>query len=109
MAISLYLYLTLEIVINHREHIDKSVNSHGKALLDFLLTSDMCVLNGRSGPEGNQYASIYVRGMAVVDYCLVPHEDLKDYQDFTITSMPKMVSRLTQPCLTTLFCPGACR
>ena len=45
----------LEIVINHREHIDKPVNSHGKALLDFLLTSDMCVLNGRSGPAGNQY------------------------------------------------------
>ena len=31
--------------------IDKSVNSHGKALLDFLLTSDMCVLNGRLGQE----------------------------------------------------------
>ena len=62
-----------ELLINHREHIDKSVNSHGKALLDFLLTSDMCVLNDRSGPEGNQCTSISVRGMAVVDYCLVPH------------------------------------
>ena len=44
-----------ELLINHREHIDKFVNSHGKALLDFLLRSDMCVLNGRSGPEGNQF------------------------------------------------------
>ena len=86
----------LEIVINHREHIDKPVNSHGKALLDFLLTSDMCVLNGRSGPERNQYASISVRGMAVVDYCLVPHEGLKDYQDFTITSMPEVMEKRLQ-------------
>ena len=78
-----------ELLTNHREHIDKSVSSHGKA----LLTSDMCVLNGRSGPEGNQYTSISVRGMAVVDYCLVPHEDFKNYQDFTIISMPEMMEK----------------
>ena len=29
--------------------------------------------------------------MAVVDYCSAPHEDLKQYQDFTITSMPEMM------------------
>ena len=69
---------------------------HGKALLDFLLTSDMCVLNGTSGPEGNQYTSVSVRGMAVVDYCSVPHEDLKNYQDFTITSMPEMIENRLQ-------------
>ena len=56
-----------ELQVSPREHIDKSVNSHGKALLDFLLTSDICVLNGRSGPGGNQYTSISVRGMAGVD------------------------------------------
>ena len=82
-----------ELQVSPREHIDKSVNSHGKPPLDFLLTSDMCVLNGRSGLEGNQYTSISIRGMAVVDYCLVPHEDLANYQDITVTSIPEVMEK----------------
>ena len=45
------------------------------------------------GREETNYTSISVRGMALVDYCLVPHEDLANYQNYTITSMPEVMEK----------------
>ncbi len=58
--------------ITPRRVLDNVSNKHGDALLEFLLSSKMCLLNGRVTPEYDNYTSISTKGSAVVDYCAVP-------------------------------------
>ena len=67
-----------------------SPNSHGKALTGFLKCTNMCMLNGRF-QKSNAYTSVSTRGLAVVDYCLVPLEDFNKFYDFKILSMLDIV------------------
>ena len=43
----------------------------------------MCMLNGRS-KDSNEFTSISTKGLAVVDYCLVPTENFALFQDFAV-------------------------
>ena len=56
-------------------------NGHGKSLIDFLKCADMCMLNGRS-EQGNGYTSVSPKGLAVVDYCLVPIDAFTQVSNF---------------------------
>ena len=58
-------------------------NGHGKSLIDFLKCADMCMLNGRS-EQGNGYTSVSPKGLAVVDYCLVPIDAFTQFTNFKI-------------------------
>ena len=58
-----------------REIIDFSLNKYGKILIDFLINTNMCILNGRSNCN-NDFTSVSTNGHAVVDYCFVNHVDL---------------------------------
>ena len=58
-------------------------NGHGKSLIDFLKCTDMCMLNGRSD-QGNGYTSVSPKGLAVVDYCLVPIDSLTQVTNFKV-------------------------
>ena len=60
------------------------MNSHGDSLIEFLLSSSMCTVNGRSAKDN--YTCITPNGASVVDYCLVPYEKLSIIQDFTVTT-----------------------
>ena len=77
-----------------RHVIDNTINSQGKALIEFIQACNLCVLNGRF-PDGNQYTSVSSKGLAVVDYCIVPIEEMADHYNFTITSMPEAVESLS--------------
>ena len=77
-----------------RHVIDNTTNSQGKALIEFLQACNLCVLNGRF-PDGNQYTSVSSKGLAVVDYCIVPIEEMADHHNFTITSMPEAAESLS--------------
>ncbi len=60
-----------------RETIDFKHNMYGYRMIDFLISSNRCVLNGRKGVcSKNDYTSISNKGMAIVDYCFVPYEAL---------------------------------
>ena len=43
------------------------MNKHGEALIDFLLSTKMCVLNGRVKGD-NGFTCISTKGKSVVDY-----------------------------------------
>jgi len=62
-----------------------SPNSHGKALIDFLKCTNMCILNGRF--EGDAFTSVSTKGLSVVDYCLVRMEDFSKFADFKVHNM----------------------
>ncbi len=56
-----------------RETVDFTQNMYGDSMIDFLLSSKCCVLNGRKDVcSNNDNTSISVKGLALVDYCLVP-------------------------------------
>ena len=57
-----------------RQVIDTTLNKHGDHLLDFLIDCNMCVVNGRLGL--NDFTHVSHRGCSVVDYVIVPHEQL---------------------------------
>ena len=55
--------------------VDLCSNKYGELLCDFLIGTSCCILNG-GNMCSNAYTCIKSQGCSVVDYCLVPHEDL---------------------------------
>ncbi len=57
-----------------RNAIDHVQNTHGDILLDFLIDSKFCIVNGRINQEQNNFILVDpASGSSVVDYLLVPH------------------------------------
>ena len=65
-----------------REVIDDKMNPYGQLLIDFLIDCNLCMLNGRTGE--NNFTNINVSGSSVVDYMIVPHEQLERYKEFKV-------------------------
>ena len=76
-----------------RNIIDLSHNKHGDALLDFLIESRLIVVNGRVADGVNQFTSISSKGRAVVDYIIVPHENLIDCIYFNVDNVSDLISK----------------
>ena len=60
-----------------RKSMDEVSNQHGISLLEFLLESKTCILNGRVTPELDDFTCVSTRGRSVVDYFIVPHNFLQ--------------------------------
>ena len=67
-----------------RVNIDEGMNDHGKSVLNFLIQTNMCVINGRINPLCDNFTSVSHRGWAVVDYFAVPYERLHLVRDFAV-------------------------
>ena len=40
----------------------------------------------------NNYTCIKPQGMSVVDYCIIPHEDLNKYAEFTVSTVSDLIT-----------------
>jgi hypothetical protein len=68
-----------------RKALDKFVNKHGEAFLDFLTESKCCTVNGRINTDGDNFTFVDARrGSSVVDYVVVPHDCLKYISHFKV-------------------------
>jgi hypothetical protein len=67
----------------NRIHLDAGVNQQGKALLDFLSDSSLCVLNSRIDTDHDNFTSVR-NGKAVVDYIITPTEGLHYIKDVEV-------------------------
>ena len=74
-----------------RQVIDKHVNQHGKCLIDFLIESKLCILNGRISPENNDFTNLSSRGTSVVDYIIVPHDKISCFRNFQVISCKSII------------------
>ena len=74
-----------------REVIDFPVNKYGHILIDFLINSNFCILNGRNSTK-NDFTSVSSKGSSVVDYCLVSHSDLPMFSDFHVYTASESVN-----------------
>jgi hypothetical protein len=72
-----------------REILDTTNNAYGHHLIDFLIDCNMCMLNGRVGH--NDFTYVSTRGKSVIDYVLVPYEQLALCDDFSVVSMSKLI------------------
>ena len=66
--------------INEREVLDLTENKQGADLLDLLLDSKHCILNGRIGKQS--YTCIKPKGRSVVDYITCDHLSLPYFSNF---------------------------
>ncbi|CAG2201726.1 unnamed protein product [Mytilus edulis] len=69
--------------LTKRNVIDFTVNSYGEIFNDFLTNASLCLLNGRNYIH-NDFTSISTKGSSVVDYCIVPYENLCQYKNFEV-------------------------
>ena len=68
------------------------MNTYGQLLIDFLIDCNLCVLNRRTGE--NNFTNINVSGSSVVDYMIVPHEQLERYKEFKVHTMSSLITHL---------------
>ena len=66
-----------------RTIIDYKKNHYDDILLDFLINSSCVMLNGRSMTH-NDYTSISVKGVSVVDYAIVSQDHLHRHSNFQV-------------------------
>ena len=65
--------------------VDMEKNGQGELLVDCMKSCGLVFTNGRQGKD--QFTCISSRGRSVVDYCLVPEDDLMSIQNFTVKTM----------------------
>ena len=79
--------------IQSRHVIDFTSNKYGELLCDFLIDTNCCILNGRN-MTSNDYTCIKSQGASVVDYCLVPHEDLDKFTQFKVHKVTDLINEI---------------
>ena len=68
-------------VVPNRDVVETTFNDYGAVLLEFLINSNFCVLNGRNYLK-NDFTCIRPQGCSVVDYCLISQNNLSMFRDF---------------------------
>ena len=72
-----------------RKAIDLKCNARGNCLLEFLLSTNCCVLNGCS--QGDDFNCISNQGTSVVNYLIVPHEYLQSVISFKVNRVREVL------------------
>ena len=75
-----------------RAIIDEYSNNLGDQLIEFLVDCNLCMLNGRKG--SHDFTNISCKGKSVVDYVIIPHEQLNNIIDFKVHTMSSLISDL---------------
>ena len=79
-------------VLPERHIVDFNTNSLADTFLQLLISSEFCILNGRNSTI-NDFTRIRTTGKSVVDYCLVPLEQLRYFTDFAATRATTLFER----------------
>ncbi|XP_053402567.1 uncharacterized protein LOC128557926 [Mercenaria mercenaria] len=69
--------------LTDRDVIDFSSNQYGDVLTEFLINVNFCILNGRNTITNN-FTFVGPQDASVVDYCLIPYENLSMFVDFEV-------------------------
>ena len=83
----------IDISVKPRKIIDKTSNSHGTVLHEFLLDSKMCFANGRITPENDNYTYVATTGLSVVDYFMMPIDLLEQCVSFHVYTARSLINK----------------
>ena len=75
-----------------RKSIDYITKNH-EPFLDFLNDGRLCVLNGRFKANGDNFTSISTKGSAVVDYIIVPYDNLGYVTNFNVNTISDILQQ----------------
>ena len=79
--------------IIHRNTLDYTVNYYGELFIDFLINTNMIMLNGRFNKCDDNFTSISVKGHSIVDYCITKQEQLGYFSDFKVMPTSQIMNR----------------
>ncbi len=74
-----------------RKAIDLGINRHGTVLNEFLLDGKLCTVNGRLCVENDNFTFIDPQGRSVVDYFIVPVENMGRCKSFSVNTARDMI------------------
>ncbi|CAG2252849.1 unnamed protein product [Mytilus edulis] len=74
-----------------RDVVDFKRNSYGNTFIDFLVSVNCCILNGRNFVN-NDYTCVSTKGCSVVDYCIVPYDYLHLFSNFAVIRANDLVT-----------------
>jgi hypothetical protein len=77
--------------VPERTIVDATNNEYGSVMIDFLINTNYCMLNGRNCIN-NDFTCVRTQGMSVVDYCLVNHNDLDLFKGFQVIRSSELVN-----------------
>ena len=66
-----------------RTALDFTHNAYSDVFIDFLINVNCCIVNGRNSIQ-DDFTYVSTRGSSVVDYCLVPYENLFNISNFSV-------------------------
>ena len=80
--------------VTDRDVVDFTCNFYGDIFIDFLVNANyiLRMLNGRNFIH-NDFTSVSSKGSAVVDYCVVSHDSLSTFKQFTVIRATELVNR----------------
>ncbi len=76
-----------------RSVIDNTRAGHHECLIDFLKDTKTCITNGRITPENDNFTCISGRGKSVVDYFIVPHNNLDKCIELTVSLTSDLINQ----------------
>ena len=79
--------------IGHRDVVDFKTNFYGDVLIEFLINTNMCILNDRNYLR-NDFTSVSMKGLSVLDYCLVSHDALSAFSSFDVIRTVELINRV---------------
>ena len=74
--------------------IDKINNSHGQALIDFLIEGKLAIVNGRVYQLSDSITCLLVKGRSVVDYFILGHDNINNVLSFAVNPISDTVENL---------------
>ena len=77
---------------------DFKLNFYGERFIEFLINTNMCMLNGRFDNDQDNFTSVSTKGSAVVDYCIVTHSNFSQFSDFRVTSTNDLINSVPELC-----------
>ena len=81
--------------------VDFTCNDYCDILIQFLIDANFCILNGRNFLK-NDFTCIRPQGCSVVDYCLVSHDCLNMFTDFSVIRVSDLINLAGVQCLSSI-------
>ena len=72
--------------------VDMVKNEQGEMLVECMRSTGLCFVSGRKGAD--EFTCISSKGRSVVDYCLVPFDELANIDDFMVRTMSQCEAHL---------------
>ncbi|MDA8002939.1 MAG: hypothetical protein MPL62_16775, partial [Alphaproteobacteria bacterium] len=72
--------------------VDMVKNEQGEMLVECMRSTGLCFVSGRKGAD--EFTCISSKGRSVVDYCLVPFDELANIDNFMVRTMSQCEAHL---------------